>query len=258
MLPQILTDLVNYLVNCIAVARACITSPPVLYTLIAITLVGCLSFFAIRFAVTGAKTKLTLIYLHITSFTSLIVILSIAMVCGMLLMNVLILAIPFILFIGMITTYLVGPKLYLSSLKAQETSDNKLIRWVSKYSNLIGTKMPTLYLTEKSIPAAFSIHGLKPKICISMPILEQLTPNEIKAVLIHELAHIRRRTQIIKLSLSFFKFITPFSLVYSFLGNLDVEEESADQYVKKIQGTSKHLENARDKVLEFYSLKYED
>jgi Zn-dependent protease with chaperone function len=247
-LPPSFTDLAK----CIP---ACITSPPVFYTLIAIAMVGCISFFIIKFATTGAKTKLALIYLHITSFTSLIVILSVSMICGMLLMNVLISAIPIILFIGMIATYLVGPKLYLSSLKAGETKDKTLIKWVSKYSKLIGTKTPTLYLTEKSIPAAFSIHGLKPKICISMPILEQLTPNEIKAVLIHELAHIRMRTQIIKLSLSFFRFITPFSLVYSFLGELDVEEESADEYVKKIQGTSKHLKNARDKVFEFYSIK---
>ena len=46
-------------------------------------------------------------------------------------------------------------------------------------------------------------------------------------------------------------------MVYSFLGALDVEEELADEYVNKIQGTSKYLENARDKELELYYLKHE-
>jgi len=80
--------------------------------------------------------------------------------------------------------------------------------------------------------------------------LEELNPEEIKAILIHEIAHIRMKTQLVKVSLSFLRFLTPFSLVHPFLRELRLEENRADEYVKKIQGTSVHLDSAKNKIAE--------
>jgi hypothetical protein len=60
------------------------------------------------------------------------------------------------------------------------------------------------------------------------------------------------KTQIIKVSLSFLRFLTPFSLLHSFL-DIRPQEDRADEYVRKIQGTSQYLNSARDKVFRFYS-----
>lgn len=80
--------------------------------------------------------------------------------------------------------------------------------------------------------------------------MEELNPEEIKAILIHEIAHIRMKTQLVKVSLSFLRFLTPFSLVHPFLRELRLEENRADEYVKKIQGTSVHLDSAKNKIAE--------
>jgi Zn-dependent protease with chaperone function len=246
--PVILLSLVD-LGNCFV---SCTTVPSVLLILLSTATLGFLSFLAVRFGGFSSKTRLAFIYLHLTSFIFFIATLSISMVCGMFFLNVFLPGIPILLFAGMILTYLIGPRLYLTSLHASETKDEKLNEWASEYARVMDTRAPTIYVTKEKNPSAFSTYGTKPKICFSSRILEDLSPEEIKAILIHEIAHIRMKTQIIKVSLSFLRFLTPFSLLHSFL-DIRPQEDRADEYVRKIQGTSQYLNSARDKVFRFCS-----
>ncbi|MBS7623906.1 M48 family metalloprotease, partial [Candidatus Bathyarchaeota archaeon] len=120
--------------------------------------------------------------------------------------------------------------------------------WLVNFTRMVGTRTPTLYTTDRIEYAAFSIHGRKPGVCISKRVLEMLSPEEIKAILIHEIAHIRMKTQILKVSLTFLRILTPFSLVHPFLAELRSEENRADEYVRKSQGTSAHLDSAKNKI----------
>ena len=230
---------------------ACISAPPIPYALAATATTGSLSFLSIRSVNPASNLRLPLTYLHLVSFMFLITTLSLSMVCGMLFLNPLLPAALLLVFIGIALTYVLAPKLYLSSLGARETRDGKLSEWTEAYSKLMGTKTPTLYLTERARPIAFSTHGMKPKICVSSLILEKLSPEEIKAILIHEIAHIMMKTQVHKVCLSFLRFLTPFSLIHSFPGELQSAESRADEYVRTIQGTSEFVEGARDKVVTF-------
>ncbi len=239
-----------YPTNCLL---ACVTTPPVSSVLAASATVGVLSFLPVRFGNFGNNTRLASIYLHITSFIFLIATLSISMICGMFLLNVLLPAVPILLLVGMVATYLLGPRLYLSSLKASQSRNQDLIKWAAHYSRIMGIRTPDIYTMNEMEPAAFAIHSIRPKICFSNPILKRLTTEEIGAILIHEIAHIRMKTQIFKISLSFLRYLTPFSFIHSFLGDLRPVEDRADEYVKTIQGTSEHLDNARDKVARPYS-----
>jgi beta-lactamase regulating signal transducer with metallopeptidase domain len=115
-------------------------------------------------------------------------------------------------------------------------------------------RKPILYVTDEIEIAAFSAYGIRPKICISKTIMKILNAKEIKAIIIHELAHIKMKTQIFNISISFLKFLTPFSLVHAFSGELDADEIKADEYVKTIQGTSEHLNSAKGKISLIQSL----
>ncbi|MGB6679943.1 MAG: M56 family metallopeptidase [Candidatus Bathyarchaeia archaeon] len=240
-----------YLSNCVL---GCITKPLTLAILVGTIILAFLTFSLIKFANTGRNTRLSLIYLHITSFIFLTSTFIVAMTCGMFLLNVFVAIVPIMLFIGMIATYLIGPRIYLWSLDACETRETRLNNWTRTYSKIMGVREPILYVTDEIEPAAFSAYGNRPKICISKPIMKILNAKEIKAIIIHELAHIRMKTQIFNISLSFLRFLTPFSLVHAFSGELDTDEIKADEYVKTIQGTSEHLNNAKGKISLIQSL----
>lgn len=240
-----------YLANCV---QACITQPFTLAIIIGTVILAFITFSLIKFANTDRNTRLSLIYLHITSFIFLAFTFIVAMTCGMFLLNVFVAIIPIMLFIGMMATYLIGPRIYLWSLDVSETKDMRLNSWTKTYSKIMGVRKPILYVTDEIEPAAFSAYGITPKICISKPIMKILNAKEIKAIIVHELAHIRMKTQIFNISLSFLRFLTPFSLVHAFSGELDPDEIKADEYVKTIQGTSEYLNNAKGKISLIQSL----
>lgn len=238
------------LANCLL---ACISTPSISSVLIATAVTGSLSFLSIGSIDPSSKLRLAVIYLHMASFLFLIATLSVSMACGMLFLNLLLPAVPILLFAGIAIAYFLGPRFYMSSLGAHETQDERLNGWIADYSKLMGIEKPALYVTEQASPVAFSAHGIKPRVCISRLVLERLSPEEVKAILIHEIAHIMMKTQIHKVFLSFLRFLTPFSLIHSFQGDLQPTESRANGYVKAIQGTSAFVDSAADKVTEFYS-----
>ncbi|MBS7623525.1 hypothetical protein KEJ39_07630, partial [Candidatus Bathyarchaeota archaeon] len=145
----------------------CLTVPQVLPILLGTVAAGSLSFLLLKLPSFSGSIRLALTYLHITSFIFLIGTISISMTCGMLLINLFLPAVPILLSAGMFTTYLFGPRLYLSSLSAREIRDGELAEWLVNFTRMVGTRTPTLYTTDRIEYAAFSIHGRKPGVCIS-------------------------------------------------------------------------------------------
>ena len=71
-----------------------------------------------------------------------------------------------------------------------------------------------------------------------------LNKKEIEAVLLHELAHIKRMSSVGKVSQKLMLF-SPFYKIASF--GHSREEEIADEFAIQAQGTSMHIKNARKK-----------
>jgi len=60
-----------------------------------------------------------------------------------------------------------------------------------KYSRLAGVPPPNLYLMENPTPVAFSL-GNRASICFSTELLRKLDPQEIEAVMAHQICHLKR------------------------------------------------------------------
>lgn len=75
-------------------------------------------------------------------------------------------------------------------------------RFVSKISRKIGINTPNVYVFFSNEPKAFAVDGFKKGIFISDSLVEKLDKNSIKAVLLHELYHLKKGTGVLKNFLS--------------------------------------------------------
>ena len=71
--------------------------------------------------------------------------------------------------------------------------------------------------------------------------------------MLHELAHIKNRASLLRISAHVARLLSPLSALANFLGNSTVsqEEESADGYAALVQGTSEHLASAKEKMISY-------
>ena len=73
----------------------------------------------------------------------------------------------------------------------------------------------------------------------------------MKAVLLHELAHLKNKSSIAKYSDTLLRMFSPISLLLRFHHDNTMEEKRADNFVIEIQRTDKHLKSAKRKIDEF-------
>ncbi|MBI3412899.1 MAG: M48 family metalloprotease [Candidatus Aenigmarchaeota archaeon] len=77
--------------------------------------------------------------------------------------------------------------------------ENKTFRkFLARFSKELNIKLPSLYVFISKEPKAFVVDGFKKAIFISDSIIERLGTNSIKAVLLHELYHLKRGTGVLK------------------------------------------------------------
>lgn len=106
-------------------------------------------------------------------------------------------------------------------------------------------KTPTLYYIESGRPKALSISGSKNIIALSVGTFELLSRSELKAVLAHEVAHLKNKHPWIK----FISRFLGFSYVYGFGFSKDLEleqERYANEVARKVVD-KKALSGAIDK-----------
>src|SRR3989344_3272923 len=126
--------------------------------------------------------------------------------------------------------------------------NNTIYKFIQKYSKKLNIKNPKTYVIDKVEPIAFSLSYISPKIFVSVGVLEILNKKEIEAVLLHELAHIKQKSSILKISNLLTKILIPFSNFYNIKEELQQEEIKADDFTVKIQNTSKNLKSAKNKI----------
>ncbi|MFQ6051072.1 MAG: M48 family metallopeptidase [Candidatus Hydrothermarchaeota archaeon] len=153
----------------------------------------------------------------------------------------------FLLILGLLT-----PLLSLVLLRKDESKfihHEEIQRMVDTVSRKLGIKSPTAKVIDSGKKNAFVFGIRKPKIAISLGLLESLERNEINAVIAHELAHIKSWGGIFHLILSVIGRFSPMIPLLHFLKKkcLNEIEILADSIARK-NGYGEDLKNALFKI----------
>jgi Zn-dependent protease with chaperone function len=211
----------------------------------------------------STRSKILLIYLHLSTLFFPFVLFGMNMTCGMLCMScyegiVSLVAYSLLTTLGLslVAGFVVIPTLFVISNRTREITNHALARFVKKHAKRLNIKAPKLYILDKAEPVAFSFRSFKSAIFLSVGVLDILKDKEIKAIILHELAHISYRSSVLKLSNIILRLFSPFSLITRFHDDSGEEEKKADEFVTRTQKTDKHLLSAKKKI-DFYRRKNE-
>ncbi len=124
-------------------------------------------------------------------------------------------------------------------------------RFAKKHAEALAIRQPRLYALNTAMPVAFSFSLFTPRIFLSAGLFDILGRKEIEAIVLHELAHIKNRASLLRMSAHVARMLSPLSALANFLGSSTVsqEEEAADGYAALVQGTSGHLASAKEKII---------
>lgn len=211
------------------------------------------SFLAIKSSSISSRAKVGLIYLHLTSLFFPISIFATNEACGFFCLpcfesplGLALLALPSAMVFSALVGFALIPLYFLSFRKSVQISG-----WLSMFtahqSRHLGIRTPRIYAVASQRPFAFSFRSFRSAIILSVGMMDILAKKELEAVLLHELAHIKSRASMFKLSASLMRF-SPFGVLRNFNSELDVEEHRADSFVCKVQGTDRHLRSAKAKI----------
>lgn len=156
-------------------------------------------------------------------------------------------ALPSALALGTLAGFVVIPTFYMFSAKRQ-SKNREIISFVKKYSRTLRIKAPKIYVMDKARPVAFSFKSFRSAIFVSVGMLDILTKKELQAVLLHELAHIKQKSSVLKFSSSVMRTFSPLSLLARFHHDTGKEEKEADRFAICVQGTSRYMASAKRKL----------
>ncbi len=208
----------------------------------------------------STKQRISLIYIHLTTLFFPFVLFTVKMSCGLMSIScyyspihLVSYALPANLTIAIFTGFIIIPNFYISMNKKRKIKNKHIIDFVRKYSKKLNIPMPRLYAVDKASPLAFSFRSFRSAIFMSVGLFDILNKKELEAVLLHELAHIKQYSSILKVSNSFLKFLSPLSILTRFHYDSNDEEKQADDFMIKTQKTSKFLKSAKMKINIFNS-----
>jgi beta-lactamase regulating signal transducer with metallopeptidase domain len=109
--------------------------------------------------------------------------------------------------------------------------------FVRKVSAQMGIKKPVHIWVSELVSSPVTIGYLKPVILVPLAAINHLTPQQLEAVLLHELSHIRRYDYLINLIINFIQTILYFNpFVKAFVKVVERErEKSCDEMVMQFQ-----------------------
>ena len=210
--------------------------------------------FAIKKVNLSTKAKIGLIYGHLTLLFFPFVLFTTNFACGAMCMScytdtaaMIGYSLPTALIFATLSGLVVIPTFYTFSTKRQ-VKNKEIISFVKKYSSKLKIKAPKIYLVDKAKPVAFSFKSFRSAIFISVGVFDIMNKKEIHAVILHELAHIKQKSSVLKFSSSILNIFSPLSLLARFHHDTGKEEEEADRLAMKIQGTSRHINSAKRKI----------
>ncbi len=105
------------------------------------------------------------------------------------------------LFVGFMVFFqwLIGPEIVKATTGAKECKDHAILALVYDIADKAGIPRPRVYLVNNPTPNAFAFGRTQASsnIALHTGLLEKLDHNEVKAVIAHELGHIKHRDMIV-------------------------------------------------------------
>ena len=203
------------------------------------------------------KTKLVLIYAHLTAVLFPFVSLATDFGCGMWCMSchsdvakIVAIGLPSTLVASGLLGFVAIPAIFMLLSRGRVIKGKGISGFVSRYSKALGIASPKIYALDKALPAAFSFKTFRSAIFLSAGLTDILSKRELEAVLLHELAHIKSKASIFRIS-SLLLRVSPLSYMKSFDAEFDDEERRADDFVTSVQKTRRYLKSARAKLVKF-------
>lgn len=95
-------------------------------------------------------------------------------------------------------SYLLSFYLIKISYKPMLFESKTFRKFLARFSKELNIKLPSLYVIISKEPKAFVVDGFKKAIFLSDSIIERLDTNSIKAILLHEMYHLKRGTGVLK------------------------------------------------------------
>jgi Zn-dependent protease with chaperone function len=232
---------------------------PGTFSLILISLsLAVISLYVLKKHSFSIKSRTLLIYGHLTFLFFPFILYGTHVGCGVLCMpcyeNVLHLVsyvLPTTLIASTLAGFVALPTLYTVSSKKMMIKNKPISDFVKKNSKKINIKIPRIYAIDNVKPMAFSFRSYISAIFLSVGLMEILNKKETEAVLLHELAHIKQKSSILKLSDHILRFFSPLSLLSGFHHDSSKDEKEADDFVIRVQGTDKYLFAAKGKINEY-------
>ena len=130
---------------------------------------------------------------------------------------------------------------YRQTLLIKTTGLQKIdVEWrlfVQRIANLIGIKKPVQIYISQLVKSPLTIGFLKPLILVPLASINNLTTSQLEAVILHELAHIRRADYFVNIILSIIETALFFNPFTHLLGKIikTERENSCDDWVLQFQ-----------------------
>jgi len=201
----------------------------------------------------STKSKIILVYSHLLFLFFPIFILTTNTACGMFCMScynnmpaLVAYALPATAAATALTGFFFLPALF--TLNGKKRLRNKYVKKLLRKYGF--TK--DIYTIDDAKPIAFSFRGFKSAIFISIGMQEILNKKELESVILHEIAHLRQHSSMLKLSGLIFRLFSPFYLLSGFNHENKQEEREADRFAVKLQRTDQYIKSAKKRVSEFY------
>jgi len=151
-------------------------------------------------------------------------------------------SIPVAVIGSLFISYIVLPNVYLLWNRAKRSD---------KLSRLLPISVP-VYIFDSGKPFAFSYSGISRWVVVSQGLVDILTKNELKGVLLHEYGHLTNNTSFYKASNWLYGFVP---VLRAFLDHgrlIDEEEIHADEFAIHCMGTRKHVDSAKRKISDYF------
>lgn len=102
--------------------------------------------------------------------------------------------------------------------------DEKWVQWIKEKSAELGIQKAIIFLQSELVKIPVAVGYLKPVILVPFGLLSHLSPQQVESILIHELAHIKRKDYLVNLLQSFIDAIFFFNPGFIWLSSLIRQE----------------------------------
>ncbi|MBI4168260.1 MAG: M48 family metalloprotease [Candidatus Aenigmarchaeota archaeon] len=202
----------------------------------------------------STKLKVGLIYGHFILLFFPLVLLTTDFACGAMCMPcgtdtlaMATYALPSAILLGTLAGFVVIPSFYMFSNKRQ-MENTEIVSFVKRYAKKLKIMMPKIYVVDKAKPVAFSFKSFRSAIFVSIGMMDILSKKELQSVILHEMAHLKQKSSMLKVSSSLLRMFSPLSLLARFHHDTGKEELDADNFAIKVQRTPKYLDSAKRKM----------